>query len=119
MNEFIKLEEDAPATLINVLQAVVALSEMDVTEVSQLTSQGRLREFFPYRARIPEVPPDSVPEHLLQRASAMPLTRRQRRDLIQASMPASRRVTDANTMSEQEQVLTIADLAEMHSNWEK
>lgn len=106
MSEFIKLDEDAPATLMSVLQAVVVLSERDVTEVQHLVSEGRLGELFPFRARVSEVPPDSEPRHLLRRASAAPLSRAERRDLVQASMPSS---GDAR-----EPVLTIADLAPAH-----
>ncbi len=103
MSEFIRLDEDAPATVLNVLQAVVMLSEKDVAEVQHLVSEGRLREMFPFRARVTDIPPDSEPRHMLKRASASPLSRAERRDLIHASMPPSAEA--------REPVLTIADLA--------
>lgn len=87
MNEFMKLDIDAPATIKAVLKAVIMIGERDETEVQQLATEDRLRELFPFRARESQTPPDFEDRQALKRASAMPLSRHERRDLIQASMP--------------------------------
>jgi hypothetical protein len=104
MNEFMKLDLDAPATIEDVLKAVVMISERDETEIQQLATEGRLREIFPFRARELQTPPDFESHEALTRASAMPLTRIERRDLIQASMPRQN--------CDKPEVLSLSDLTQ-------
>jgi hypothetical protein len=103
-NEFIKLDLDAPATIEDVLKAVVLISEHDESDVQRLASEGRLRELFPFRARVAQVPPDFEPRHALKRASPLPLTKLARRDLIQASMPSK------DTSEHKNEILSLSDL---------
>lgn len=86
-NEFIAIDAQAPATLASVVAAVMQLSTLAETEILELVSEGRLAEVFPFRPGGDQRPPaDFVAESDLIEASPRPLKRRQRQELIQASV---------------------------------
>jgi hypothetical protein len=90
MNEFMYLDLKRPATIQDVLEAVIKLSTHDEAEVLELAGAGRLQELFPFRAGEGDVlPSDFASEHELVQASAMPLSTRQRLATIEASVSSS------------------------------
>lgn len=90
------LEKSAPpATLEAILQSVVQLSRLDESELQELVSQGRLADVFPFRPRTSEVLPDFVDEGDIVEASPLPLSRQERRKLIQSSMPNPTRASSS------------------------
>jgi hypothetical protein len=89
MSEFMLLDAKAPATMEAVVEAVTRLSTFSEAQILELVSAGKIKELFPFKAGSGEsVPADFVAEEDLVDASALPLSREQRRTLIQSSMPA-------------------------------
>jgi len=89
MSEFSNLEENAPATLGAVVEALTRLSTLGEAHILELVSAGKIKELFPFRPNVTaELPADTVDETELTEASAMPLSDERRAALIQASMPA-------------------------------
>jgi hypothetical protein len=92
MSEFMQLEAQAPATLGRVVEAVAHLSTLSEAQILELVSAGKIRELFPFKpARGGELPADYVDEDDLVEASASPLSREQRRTLIESSLPPTER----------------------------
>ena len=88
MGEFMLLEADAPATLGAVVEAVSRLSTLGEAQILELVSAGRIQESFPFKpVGGQDIPADTVAEEDLLEASAMPLSREQRKALMQSSLP--------------------------------
>ncbi len=88
MSDFIDLDEKAPATLEGVLLAVARLSTLTEEQILEIASSGQLQNHFAFRpAKIFDDIGDFVDENDLMEASPLPLSRQERADLIQSSMP--------------------------------
>jgi len=89
MRKFSKLEADAPATLGAVVEAVTRLSTLGEAQILEMVSAGKIKDLFPFRPSLPAaLPADTMDESELEEASALPLSRKRRAALIQASMPS-------------------------------
>ncbi len=84
-----KLEESQPATLGAVVDAVTRIGLLGEAKILEMVSAGKLKELFPFKPSLADVPPDAVEEGELTEASPMPLSRERRASLIQSSMPAT------------------------------
>ena len=90
MNEFMRLDAKAPATLGAVVEAVAHLSTLSETRILELLSAGRIAELFPFKpAADGPIPSDTEADEDLTVASAAPLTRKRRDALIESSLPVS------------------------------
>ncbi len=77
MNDYIHLDLKRPATIQDVLEAVVKLSAHDEADVLELSCTGRLQKLFPFSAgERSELPSDFASEHELVQAPALPLSTR-------------------------------------------
>ena len=76
MGEFIKLEANQPATLGAVVGAVSRLSTLSEAQILECVSAGKIQELFSFHpVKLEALPPDTVDDHDLVEASAMPLSR--------------------------------------------
>src|SRR5450631_3487290 len=104
MSEFMLLDANAPATLEAVVEAVTRLSTFSEAEILELVSAGKLKDVFRFKTPSNRpLPADFVDEGDLVEASALPLSREQRRALIKSSVPAPELATselEPVTMSE-------------------
>ncbi len=65
------------------VEAVTRLSTFSEAQILELVCAGKIHELFPFRPAPPEaLPADTVDEHQLVEASAMPLSRKRRGALI-------------------------------------
>jgi len=86
MPDFEPLNPAAPATVENVALAVAALARFDEAEISELVTQGRLSEVFPFRLARGAPSEDTRSDADVPQASALPLTDEAFAKLLKSSM---------------------------------
>lgn len=86
MSQFESIDPDEPATIENVLAAIMRLRAHDEATLAQLVSEGKLQEIFPFRPRAVGLPPNTLDEADVPEASPHPLTDSRYEELVQSSM---------------------------------
>ena len=86
MSDFEPLNPNEPATIENVLMAVMRLRAYDEATLAKLISQAGLTDIFPFRPRPVELPPDKLDETDVQEASPHPMTESRYLELVKASI---------------------------------
>jgi hypothetical protein len=72
------------------VEAVTRLSTLGEAKILEIVSAGSIGEHFPYQLLANEgVPADTMAEEDLVEASALPLNKKQRDALLQASLPSA------------------------------
>lgn len=85
MSDFEAIDPNEPATVENVLMAVMRLRDYDEAMLAEVISQGRLHELFPFRPRSATLPPDTLDEAHVVEASPQSLTDSAYAELVKAS----------------------------------
>ena len=86
MSHFESINPDEPATIENVLMAVMRLRAYDEATLAELISKGRLHELFPFRPQPAKLPPDTSDEADVPEASPHSLTDSRYAELVKSSM---------------------------------
>ena len=86
MSDFEPIDPNEPATIQNLVMAVMQLRDQDEATLGELISKGDLHKVFPFQPGAAVLPPDSLDETEVEEASPRPLTGSKYVELVKASM---------------------------------